>query len=393
LHTSDTTYQSYYLRAIDHQQANDQIRGLKLVVGPTGLGKTYAIPHVIAELQERGSTLGCIYTTHRHMLLEEMQQKLVRADIAAVYLRSNTDQVYQFLEEVDLPGLLDDLEQADVLCSAGATRERVLQLAANIQQWTSMMHQNATTPELRQVVRTEQQSKSAAFIKIFEAGIKNLPIQARERWVYDSRIWKLFPYLAFLNQRPRPVLLVTVSKLLHGFFNGQRTQTMTSLRDNIIFLDEFEFQEREILSFLCQQTGIRDNFEFVRLFYNEMVGLRHRGQLALATETSSARQEARQHIHTILQQIEEPSMQVYQFPRINRFILNPTEFHNTKNITVFQSNHIVQTTPFYIVPEEQAWRIVRQRNAHTLPSFRLLHFVSSSPVIRYTPIAPSPKRR
>jgi hypothetical protein len=376
LHTSDTTYQSYYLRAIDHQQTNDQIRGLKLVVGPTGLGKTYAIPHVIAELQERGSTLGCIYTTHRHMLLEEMQQKLVRADIAAVYLRSNTDQVYQFLEEVDLPGLLDDLEQADVLCSAGATRERVLQLAANIQQWTSMMHQNATTPELRQVVRTEQQSKSAAFIKIFEAGIKNLPIQARERWVYDSRIWKLFPYLAFLNQRPRPVLLVTVSKLLHGFFNGQRTQTMTSLRDNIIFLDEFEFQEREILSFLCQQTGIRDNFEFVRLFYNEMVGLRHRGQLALATETSSARQEARQHIHTILQQIEEPSMQVYQFPRINRFILNPTEFHNTKNITVFQSNHIVQTTPFYIVPEEQAWRIVRQRNAHTLPSFRLLRFVS-----------------
>lgn len=375
MHPLATTYQAYYLRAVEQQQTNDQIQGLKLVVGPTGLGKTHAIPSVIAALQARGCPFGYIYTTHRHMLLKEMQQKLANANIATVYLHSNTDQVQAFLEAVDLPMLLSDLDRTDGKRSTEMPYEEVIQLAERIVQWHTIQ-QTPTTPEISRLARTSQEHASAAFIARFADGLKNIPSQAREHWLRDPRIWKLFPYLAFLHQRPRPVLLVTISKLLHGFFNGQRTQTMTSLRDNLIFVDEFEFQEREILSFLCKQSGIRDSFEFVRLFANEMAGLRQRGQLDVPPPPLTPRQEARQHIHKILQQIDEPAMQAYQFPRINRFILDPKQFDNTTHLTVFRSKHIVPTTPFYLVPEEQAWRIVPQQTPHTLPSFRLLHFIS-----------------
>jgi hypothetical protein len=312
--TIDYTYQSYYLRAIEQQQRGDQLRGLKLVVGPTGLGKTHAIPLVIRDLQARGTPYGCIYTTHRHILLEEMHEKLARADIPAVYLRSNADQVHHFLNAVDLPMLLNDLDQAGVVRGADTTPDHLLHMAQHIQQWTTMMHQDGTMADLRQVMRDAQRSKSAAFIAIFEAGLATMAAKERERWLHDPRIWTLFPYLAFLHQRPRPVLLVTVSKLLHGFFNGQRHQTMTSLHNNLIFLDEFEFQEREVLSFLCQQTGIRDNFEFVRLFYDEMTGLRQRGLLDATAAASSVRQEARDQICTILDQIENPTIKRFQMP-------------------------------------------------------------------------------
>lgn len=69
---SNTTYQDYYMRAINQQLQADDFGGLKLMVGPTGLGKTYAIPFVIQELRQRGVDKGCIYSTHRHILLEEL---------------------------------------------------------------------------------------------------------------------------------------------------------------------------------------------------------------------------------------------------------------------------------------------------------------------------------
>jgi hypothetical protein len=274
------------------------------------------------------------------MLLEEMRQKLASENIAAVYLRSDNDQVQEFLRDVDLPVLLNEMEQSGVLQAMGETTDNLLQMAASIQKFGDLINDNQI-PDVVQMVRHEQSKKSTRFIKIFQTGLTGIKQKERERWLYDPRLWKLFPYIAFCYQQPRPVLLVTVSKLLHGFFNGQRHQTIASLRKNIIFLDEFEFQEREILSFLCQQAGIRDNFEFVRLFYNEMVQLREEGRLIPDVESSEARQNARKHITSILSSIEEESIQPYQFPQITRFLLDPEDF--TKDtITIFQSRHIIQ---------------------------------------------------
>ncbi len=90
---SSRTYRDYYIPAIDQQLLQDHFGGLKLVVGPTGLGKTYAIRLTIQELRQRKVDKRCIYTTHRHMLLEEMEQDLRKSGIPSVYLKSNKDVV------------------------------------------------------------------------------------------------------------------------------------------------------------------------------------------------------------------------------------------------------------------------------------------------------------
>jgi len=93
---SNVTYQDYYMRAMNQQLHSDEFGGLKLVVGPTGLGKTYAIPFVIQELRQRGVDKGYIYCTHRHMLLEEMQRDLHKEGIPSIYLKKNTQVVTNF---------------------------------------------------------------------------------------------------------------------------------------------------------------------------------------------------------------------------------------------------------------------------------------------------------
>lgn len=51
-----TTYENYYARTIDERLQADDLTGLKLVVGPTGLGKTCAIPLVIYSQRQPATT-------------------------------------------------------------------------------------------------------------------------------------------------------------------------------------------------------------------------------------------------------------------------------------------------------------------------------------------------
>ena len=73
------SYKSYYLRTIEQQLQSDSFGGLKLVVGPTGIGKTSAIPAVISYLKTEQVEKRCIYTSHRHLLIQEMADSLDEA--------------------------------------------------------------------------------------------------------------------------------------------------------------------------------------------------------------------------------------------------------------------------------------------------------------------------
>src|SRR4051812_23879104 len=80
------SYQQYYLRVIDQQLQSNSFGGLKLVVGPTGMGKTSAIPGVMAYLRTGRVDKHCIYTSHRHLLIQEMAHALTKESIPFVYL-------------------------------------------------------------------------------------------------------------------------------------------------------------------------------------------------------------------------------------------------------------------------------------------------------------------
>src|SRR5690606_25580682 len=103
--------------------------------------------------------------------------------------------------------------------------------------------------------------------------------ETHQQLMHDPGIWRLFPYTEFLFHPAQPVLLVTMQKLLYGFFNGRSSERLLSLEDKIIFLDEFDMQEKEMLGFLCRSPEIQNSFEFVRLFYEEMSRQQQLGHL------------------------------------------------------------------------------------------------------------------
>lgn len=378
---SSRTYRDYYIPAIDQQLLQEHFGGLKLVVGPTGLGKTYAIRLTIQELRQRRVDKRCIYTTHRHMLLEEMEQDLRKSGIASVYLKSNKDMVSAFVDLPGLAGFLTYLDSSSVNFFEGTTlkKEKVQKAIDTIRSLSKIDHSRLPQVVSRDIDR-QLSVRCGEFIRIFESGLRSLKKEnesAHYKLLLKHFIWQLFPYIEFLYNPERPVLLVTVSKLLHGFFDGEHKQRITSLKDNVIFMDEFEIQEGVMLSFLCEDNGINNNFEFVRLFYNEMTSQQQLNYLDPNPNERQERNEAKETITKILDQLSQECVQGgYNYPTIARFRMNRHDFTNTDTITVFQSNHIIQTTPFFLVDEGNAWRIVKPRSAHTLSSYRLLYIVS-----------------
>lgn len=379
-------YQDYYLRPINQLLRAETFGGFKLVVGPTGIGKTYAIPRTIYYLRQRADfDKRCIYVAHRHILLEEMKRDLDVLNIPSVYLKRNRHLVYDFVSE---PGLSAFLAELDVIKFFGDKRlSEVDSLVRSIGRTRRDMAQGGLSGETKDDLGKRLDQKCAKLIHLFEHGLRHVGLATYDRLVQHEMIWRLFPYIAFLYSEDSPVLLVTIDKLLRGFFDSKRQQRITSLRNNIIFFDEFEIQEGAILKYLCEDDGIRNNFEFVSLFYNEMASERESGHLA-PNSGIEERDAARERIVKILDRIQqECEAGGYRFPAITRFTLSESEDKQKKKrkkdeeasqsrLMVFQSNHIVQTYPFYLLDEGRAWRITRQRSKQALSSGKLLYLMA-----------------
>jgi hypothetical protein len=376
-----TTYEDYYARPIEERLQTDDSTGFKLVVGPTGLGKTFAIPLVIHSQRQQGRKTRYIYTSHRHMLIQEMEEALrnhplLDTAIPSVYLKSNTDIVTDFVNYSGLQTFLDYLDsQFKFFEPTGKTVNDVTELVNNIINVRCDIEKgNLSQVSLKRTIK-DLSHYSSEFIKLFETGLKEIDDTRHSILMQDRQIWRLFPYIRFLKDENRPVLLATVQKLLHGFFDGRRRQTITSLSNNVIFLDEFEVQEGVILQFMCAHDGIRNNFEFVRLFHDEVVIQQRLGNL---TPDSTP-------VKIINQLQTELSRNGYDYPPIFRFTMDENEFYRKKTkgqkeepqtITVFQSRRIVQNNPFFFVNEGDAWRIAKPGTPQSITSRQMLYTVS-----------------
>lgn len=372
-----TTYQDYYLRPITQQLQVEKFGGLKLVVGPTGLGKTYAIPFTIQTLHKRDDfNKRFIYATHRHILLEEMERDLAKLSISSVYLKSNRELVCDFVENPDAQSFLEDLERINFFVNLNKNLKDVEFLAERIRRILKDVKYGGLSKETESEMKESLGLKCSEFLGIFESGLMYIDEGHHKKLLGSPMIWRLFPYIEFLHNPTHPVLLVTVSKLLRGFFDGRHKQRITSLKDNVIFLDEFEIQEGVILSFLCEDDGIRNNFEFVRLFYDEMKLQQQIKSLVPSPVDPPKRTEAKQSAIQLLDNIRQDcDAGKYRFPNITRFTMSEDEFRSSE-ITVFQSNHIVQTYPYFLIDEGMSWRIVRERSAQTLSSSKLLYLMA-----------------
>lgn len=378
--TTYDDYGMYYRRVIDQVTAQQNRSGLKLVVGPTGLGKTSAIPQVIAQYRSQDEILRFVYTSHRHMLIGEMEKKLKEKNIPCVYLKNDENIVVDFLHLHGIADFLKRLDQFRFFEYTPVQKHIIEQHIVSLRQ----------DHELLQGVRKHRDSflykqpkeaferRCSEFLNVFKTGLSNpqLPENTREQILKDAWIWKLFPYIAYLKDPDHPVLLVTIHKLLYGFFNGKNNERILSLNGNIIFLDEFDMQEKELLKFLCSSPEVQNSFEFVRLFYEEMSRLKKQGDLEILSDDSDPKIKAKQAATFIVDTLEQNCQKEgFNFPQLRHFILRPDEFEQ-KKISIFQSSVQITPRPFYLIERDTGWEIIGRSKDGTLRGQNLINLIS-----------------
>lgn len=360
------------------QLQEDDFNGFKPVVGPTGMGKTSRIPPVIEKIREMEIDKSCIYTSHRHLLIEEMEQELADKNIPSVYLKNNEDVVRAFIKNENRDGFLEGLEEDNFFedyagTSFRETKKLIRQTGKLIQSLKNISGGEAIAASL---VREQLRGQCSTLLKIFKNGLSNIPLEKNEKLLTSkSLFWVLFPYAQFVHDPEKPVLLVTIHKLLYGFFTGHRDEGILSLEDKIIFLDEFDMQETEMLSFLCRNNEVRNSFEFVKLFVEEMRDQQQIGYLTPLHGDTKAQQKAKSNIIKIVQDLEQDCEDnKFGFPRISRFLLRKNEFKQ-ESISAFQSNVLILTKPFHVRNNQIYWEIVKDKTKDTFSARNLFYLI------------------
>lgn len=342
-------YFDYYNRVIELNT-----NGFKLVLGGTGLGKTSGIVDVVQHASDNGRQY--IYCANRIQLLNEMADKLKDRGIKFAHLRSDSEVVL------------------DAIFGKHSIEFQNLLYSAPIQKTKPSKYRNITYSRLMEAVRyiteikNELGSNSYLLEKTIQRELKavidffqNVIINYRKTSIYkqlikNPAILTLFPYIAFKQNPENKVLLITIQKAFRGFFNGRAMININKLRDedgnHIIFLDEFDFLENDLIDLLCDTTQINQPFRFVEFFYNAM---KHH---KLPLEAYPVNTTVRKRIEEIVEIIDRLRDEAHiHFPTINQF----TSSLQKRGAAIFQTNHTVTSSPLYLQQTERSFQIVNQK--------------------------------
>lgn len=371
--TNDISYFDYYDRVIKTESI-----GIKLVLGGTGLGKTSGIIDVIKQSDTKGRKY--IYCANRLQLLNEMADKLDDIGISYAYLRSNADVVinivrsphlrnalYALLESPAFSRLVDQVRtswrQLDTvsLRSAISTIERVGDTFSGVR---GDVVKNLIDIQVHTIIN---------FFRTVLQDTKNNPETHREL-LNVPIIRELFPYIAFEHESEVQVLLVTIQKAYLGFFDGEENLNLTKLSgrngNNIIFLDEYDFLENELIGLICRSEQITHPFRFVEFFYNAMN--RHKLPALEYPALPNASTDLRKRLENIMEIVETLRDEGITFPDINQFTCRLDD----KKGFVFQTSRSLIMDSLYLQQTDRSFEIVREREQSNIHALRLFRAVS-----------------
>lgn len=346
-----SSYFDYYARTI-----SERANGLKLVGGGTGLGKTSNIPDVVMKAlppDRKG-----IYVANRLQLLEQMANAM---DSEAIIMLPRDFEVVR-LTLAQYRSAFDDLISSSIF---DAHTEHV-DLAKLRQSCRTLdeIFRSAAEGFLPRWQEETADDYARAVLKDFRAVIlaaKEKSPRDYKRLLDHAAVQSLFPFIAFQRRPKARLLLVSLQKLFYGFFNGERTLTGTQLKNYVIFADEFDFLENDLINLIVRSPQIDDPFRFVEFFYREM----QRHKLQLETYPASASSNIRRRIDEIMDEIEMLHTGGIRYPEINQFIST----QDPRDAAIFRTSHTVSSKPLYLCQMERAFDIVFDRNACSQPAF------------------------
>lgn len=374
-------YKNYYLRAI-----NKGNNGIKLVLGGTGLGKTHGMREAVKEylssdIEEKKKF---IYITNRHNLITEQKKDFEKNDFKCCYLKSNREIILGLLKDNEIQELIEQLEKKnffkfDEILKNKYKREtklnKLIESIENKQQLLRTEKQKNST--LTKAIEKELNLECDELFKIFKMQIilinRNNDEILYEELKFNKFIWKLFPYVEFENNPDANILLVTIQKVLMGFFDGKKDIKIASVENKIIFLDEFDFLEQEIIKNLCDEPSVINPLEFVRIFYEKY---KH-WSTAEFWDSTDYLKGIKDKFNEIIKYLDTKTTEKkLNFPNVIDFRLEKKFEANTKPYLLFQTNEIITPKKFYLKEKNNSWYIQNEKTNESVSPFELFNILA-----------------
>lgn len=359
------SYKDFYIKTIDAHK-----KGFKLVLGGTGLGKTYgiqeAIKHCVA--LNRYASSKFIYLTNRHNLLTQMQADLINSTnpIKVTYLKSNLgvlielEKIYNQNSNNGLEVLINKLEQMNFFAFKADyennenIKNDLLKLAKNINAYIKNLGEKENA-SISATIKKELNISVANFFGKLKNQLKIIYAKDKHKhqeFLKNQLIWQLFPYIEFEQNEECQLLLVTTHKLMLGFFDGIRDLKIASIKNKIIFLDEFDFLYADILEIMCNQASIQNPLEFVRIFYERVEKLN-------AWQKTPEVEKLIASFSSVIKYIDDSCK------KNDLNILDNKDFRISDSArkdenrarVIFQSKDLITPNPLYLIEEKSFWEV------------------------------------
>jgi len=229
-----------------------------------------------------------------------------------VVLPSDSEVVYTALKPMYRTQLYDLMEERLVEKYVKAGRQQLKEVKRTAEALVRQIDRGIRSADLNSI-------QARSILQFFRAVLAEA---ARKKETYNDHIRLLdhpiiqilFPFVAFQRREKVQVLLVTVQKGFRRFFDGAKGTSLPELKGKeanfIIFLDEFDFLEGDLIDLICSSPQIEAPFDFVEAFYREMT--RHK----LPKEDYPEQSRIRKITELIEKELQENGI---DFPNINQF--------------------------------------------------------------------------
>lgn len=367
--------------------------GLKPVYGATGLGKTFGIKQCIKKVLSYNPTQKFIYITNRHGLIQELYTDLLKIGkehgFKAAYLKAKIDSLKDLFNQNLLYDTLKNLvnkkffKYDEIFNDEDIAIQHFKKQISLLKNYTFNLNDSQTPNLLKNEI-------DKVFIEIHKLLVKQFFLIKRrhpkfhKKMLLDADIWAVFPFIKFENDPNTNVLLGTIHKFSLGFFNGRRNIKLHDLENGkekepyIIFLDEFDFLENEILNILCREPQLNNAIEFVRLFMEDF----ENWQEIEFWEKNDNLKFVKKQMAEICDFIKKQSRKnKLNFPEYRRFTFDNQEFAEGKKqkFILFQNKNTISSDAFFLEKDKQKrYKIVTQKSELTINAFALFNMIKEA---------------
>ncbi|MCU0440705.1 MAG: hypothetical protein MUC49_22655 [Raineya sp.] len=188
-----------------------------------------------------------------------------------------------------------------------------------------------------------------------------------EQFLKNEDVWKLFPFIQFENDSGTYMLLGTIHKFCYGFFDGKKTRKITYLKNYVVFLDEFDFLENEILKAIATEEPLNNPLIFIKIFLERFKKL----------GDNLWKQDGAEPIRKDLQRVYNDILNINKKQNIHLHELEDFTFDEVgkQKLVVFQTKRTIPNRNFYLKIQENSWEISYKKDKGTLDPNKLFSLI------------------